>query len=77
MCVFECVCTRTCTHIVSYARIYAGAKCEVDTEQEAVMQLLRLAACTNRGQSATLDQKYDIENAISDLEFAGSIVNRV
>jgi len=41
------------------------------------MQLLRLAACTNRGQSATLDQKYDIENAISDLEFAGSIVNRV
>ena len=54
-----------------------GAKCVVDAEQDAVVQLLSLAAYTSRGQSATLDQKYDIENAISDLESTGSIVNKV
>ena len=40
-------------------------------------KLLRLAACTNRGQSATLEQKYSIENAISDLEASASIVNQM
>ena len=51
-----------------------GAKCEEDMVQKAAMKLLKLAASTNRGQSATADQKYDIENAISDLEGSASII---
>jgi hypothetical protein len=51
-----------------------GAKCEEDMEQKAAMKLLKLAASTNRGQSATADQKYEIENAISDLEGSASII---
>jgi hypothetical protein len=42
-----------------------------------MVKLLRLAASTNRGQSATLDQKYDIENAISDLESDISIIRKM
>ena len=49
----------------------------MDTEQHAVVEILRLAACTNRGQSATIDQKYEIENAISDLENSASIVSQM
>ena len=51
-----------------------GAKCEEDMVQKAAIKLLKLAASTNRGQSATADQKYDIENAISDLEGSASII---
>lgn len=58
-----------------------GARCQTfktsDKEQSAVVDILRLAACTNRGQSATVDQKYEIENAISDLENSASIVSQM
>ena len=55
----------------------AGATCGADTEHDALVRLLSLAASTNRGQSATLDQKYDIENAISDLEESASITRQM
>ena len=55
----------------------ADATCGADTEHDALVRLLSLAASTNRGQSATLDQKYDIENAISDLEESASITRRM
>jgi hypothetical protein len=54
-----------------------GASCLMDKEQSAIFEILRLAACTNRGQSATVDQKYEIENAISDLESSASIVSQM
>jgi hypothetical protein len=58
-----------------------GARCltdkAADKAHNAVVDILRLAACTNRGQSATVDQKYEIENAISDLENSASIVSQM
>mmetsp|Transcript_33559 Transcript_33559/g.80027 ORF Transcript_33559/g.80027 Transcript_33559/m.80027 type:complete len:323 (-) Transcript_33559:37-1005(-) len=38
-----------------------------------ILNLLQLCASTNRGSSASLDQKYDIEAAIAELECASPI----
>ena len=64
-------------HTQRRRRGLAGVKCGADTEHDALVRLLSLAASTNRGQSATLDQKYDIENAISDLEESASITRQM